>query len=72
MISRIGSYERILQNIKRRQISWFGHMSRHDILTNSMLHGRFEGMRKRGGPTMNWMEDVYEFTSMSIEGIPYT
>ena len=39
MISRIGSYERILQNVKRRQISWFGHMSRHDISTNTILQG---------------------------------
>ena len=39
MISRIGSYERVLQYIKRRQISWFGHMYRHDILTNTILQG---------------------------------
>ena len=52
-----------------RQISWFGHiwtyMSRYDILTNTILQGRVEGIRKRGRPTMNWMDDVYELTSMS-------
>ena len=35
MISKIVSYERVLQ-VKRRQISWFGHMIRHDILTNTI------------------------------------
>ena len=65
MISRIGSYERVLQKVKRRQIRWFGHMSRHDILTNTILQDRFEGIRKRGGPTRNWMDDVYEWTGMS-------
>ena len=39
-------------------------MSRHDILTNTILQGRVEGIRKRGRPTMNWMDDVYELTSM--------
>ena len=28
MISRIGTYERVLQKVKRRKISWFGHESR--------------------------------------------
>ena len=58
MISKIGSYERVLQNFKRRQISWFGHMSRHDILKNTILQGRFEGIRKRGRPAINWMDDA--------------
>ena len=65
MISIIGSYERILQKVKRRQISWFCHMSRHDILTNTILQGRVEGIRKIGRPTRNWMDDIYEWTGMS-------
>ena len=39
-------------------------MSRYDILTN-IIQGRVEGIRKRGRPTMNWMDDVYELTIMS-------
>ena len=69
MISRIGSYEYVLQNVKRRQISWFGHiwtyMSRYDILPNTILQGHVEGIRKRGNLTINWMYDVYEWTGMS-------
>ena len=40
-------------------------MSRYDILTNTILQCRVEGISKRGRPTMNWMDDVYELTSMS-------
>ena len=37
-------------------------MSRHDILTNTILQGRIEGISNIGRPTRNWMEDVYEWT----------
>ena len=43
MISRIGSYYRVLQKVKRRKISLFGHVSRHDTLENTILQGRVEG-----------------------------
>ena len=48
MISRNSSYERVLQKVKRIQMSWFGHVSRHDILANTILQGRVESSRKRG------------------------
>ena len=57
IISRIGSYERILQKVKRRKISWFGHMSRHDTLENTILQGRVEGTRKKGRPKRNSIYD---------------
>ena len=65
MISSIVSYERVLQKVERRQISWVGHMIRHDILTNTVLQGRVEGIRKRGRPKRNWMDYVYEMTGIS-------
>ena len=36
MISRIGLYERVLQKVKRRQISWLGHVSIYDTLENTI------------------------------------
>ena len=53
MIFRIGSYEHVLQKVKKRQMAWFGHMSRHDTLTNTILQGRVEGIRKRGRTKRN-------------------
>ena len=63
MIYKTGLYTlRVVKKVKR---SWFGHMSRHDILTNTILQGRVKGIRKIGHPIMNWMDDVYEWTGMS-------
>ena len=40
-------------------------MIRHVILTNTVLQGRVEGIRKRSRPKRNWMDYVYEKTGMS-------
>ena len=69
MISRIGSYERILQKVKRRQMSLFGHVSRHDIMANTGLQRRVEGIKERGHPKKNWMDDVYKWTGMSTRSL---
>ena len=64
MISRIGSYKRVILKVKRRKISWFGHVSTHETLPNTIIQGRVEGTRKIGRPKRTWMDDVYEWTGM--------
>ena len=44
-------------------------LSRHDILTNTILQGGVEDIRKIGRPKMNWMDDVYEWTGMSTRSL---
>ena len=55
MISRIGSYQRILQKVKRIKMSCFGHVSRHDTLANTILKGSVDGKRDIGRPKRNLM-----------------
>ena len=47
MIYRIGSYELVLQKVKRRNMSWF----RHDILANTDISNIKEIAQKRIGWT---------------------
>ena len=44
---------------------FFGHVSRHGTLENTILQNRVEDIRKRGRPKRNWMDDVYEWTGIS-------
>ena len=53
---------------------WFGHLSRHETLANTILQGRVEGTRIIGRPKRSWIYpciypsyiyDVYEWTGMS-------
>ena len=51
MISYIGEHEHILTIVKRRQLTWFGHVTRwKGSLENTMLQGGTDGSRKRGRP----------------------
>ena len=50
----------------RRKITRFGHITRHNSLTSTILHGYVEGKRKRGIPKRNWMNDIFEFSNISL------
>ena len=45
-----GPQEHLLSTVKRRKLSWFGHVCRHDTLPNIILQGTVDGRRRRGRP----------------------
>ena len=65
MISLIGTYEPILQSIRRRKLKWHGHTIRHDNLSKTILHGMVEGDRKCGRPKRKWIDDIKEWSKMT-------
>ena len=48
----------LLNNIKARKLSYFGHLKRHDSLEKHILEARLEGKRRKGRPTRRWTEDI--------------
>ena len=40
----------LLSTIKRRKLSWFGHVCRHDMLPKIILQGTVDGSHRRGRP----------------------
>ena len=65
----IGTFEPLLQTIRRRKLKWFGHTSRHNSITKSILQGMVEASRKRGRPKRKYIDDVKEWTKMEIDDI---
>lgn len=59
-----GPQEPLLNIVKRRKLAWFGHVTRHDTLTKTVLQGTLEGGRKRGRQTKCWMDNIKEWTRM--------
>ena len=55
----------LLNNIKARSLSYFGHLKRHDSLEKHILEARLEGKRRKGRPTRRWTEDIKEWLLMS-------
>ena len=47
----------------------FGHTSRHNSITKTILQGVVEGSRKRGRPKRKYIDDVKEWTKMEIDNI---
>ena len=56
----IGTVEPLLQTIRRRKLTWFGHTSRHNSITKTILQGIVEVSRKRGRPKRKYIDDVKE------------
>ena len=59
-----GPYEKLLQIVKRRKLTWFGHISRHDSMAKEILQGTLEGGRRRGRQNKTWMDNIKEWTRL--------
>ena len=65
MISLIGTYEPIVQSIRRRKLKWYGHTIRHDNLSKTILQGMVEGNRKCSRPKRKWIDDIKEWSKLN-------
>ena len=59
-----GPQDPLLAIIKRRKLTWFGHVSRHNSLPKTILQGTLEGGRKRGRQQKSWLDNIKEWTRM--------
>jgi len=61
----------LINNIRQRQKNWLGHVLRGDSLLRTILEGRMEGTRRRGGQSttmLDWMksnDEKYEHITHS-------
>ena len=62
VLERIGISDlRLLKEIKKRKLNYFGHIKRHDSLERLTMEGRMEGSRGRGRPRRRWTQDITEW-----------
>ena len=62
----VGQQEPLLATAKRRKLSWFGHVTRHDSLSKTILRGILEGGRRRSRQRKCWMDNRKEWTSLPM------
>ena len=55
--------------IKRCQLKWYGHISKHDSLSKAIMQVMVEGSRKRGRQRSKWFHDISEWTKMDVNQI---
>ena len=61
-----GEQEPLLATIKRRKLAWFGHISRHNTLSKTILQGTVEGKRRRGRQRKIWHDNIKEWTGSNL------
>ena len=56
----------MLSIVKKRKLCWFGNVSRSNIFAKNIQQRRIEGARPRGCPKMEWIDNIYKWTSKDL------
>ena len=62
----MGPQEPLLATVRRRKLAWFGHLTRHNTLSKTILQGTVEGGRRRGRQRKSWVENIKEWTDLTM------
>ena len=54
----VGHEDPLLSTIKRRKLSWLGHVCRHGTLPKITLQGIVDGSRRRRRPRKSWKDNI--------------
>ena len=52
--------------VKRKKLTWFGHIKRSDLPVRAVCEGMVSGKRRRGRPIGRCRNDIYEWTGRAI------
>ena len=66
ILEEIQPEQRLLEVVMKRKLKYFEHIIRADYLPAFICQGYVGGKRARGRPRRRWMDDVMEWTGMSI------
>ena len=52
--------------VKRKKLTWFGHVKRSDLPLRAVYEGMVSGKKHRGRQIRRWRNDIYEWTGRTI------
>ena len=62
----IGSHKDLLTMVKRRELQWYGHVSRSSGLAKTILQGTVKGGRRQGRHGKRWEGNIREWTGLEF------
>jgi len=68
VLERLQLKREILQTIKRRKMTYFGHVARHPSLLKTVLQCDVDGKRCRGRPRRKWTDNLKEWSGLDMKG----
>ena len=66
MQQAIGPHEDLLTIVKKRELQWYGHVSRSSGLAKTILQGTMKGGRKQGRQRKRWKDNIREWTGLEF------
>ena len=69
VLRRMGNNAEVVDIIKSRKLRYYGHIRRHDSVQRDLLEGSVEGKRSRGRPITTWMDNIKEWTNISMREV---
>jgi len=73
ILEEIGCVRTFLSSIKKRKLTYAGHVARATTsLEKTIMQGRVPGKRGRGRPRRSWMDDITDWTSLSLADVERT
>lgn len=68
ILQETGYTRELVSNIKKKKLRYVGHVARkNDSLEKLIIEGMVEGKRRRGRPRKTWIDDVTQWTGLSIK-----
>ena len=59
-------YGNLLTMVKKRKLRWYGHVTRSEGLTKTILQGTVHGKRRQGRQKKSWADNILEWTGKSF------
>ena len=61
-----GTSRSLLDTVRIRKLSFFGHIMRHDSIQRDLIEGMVEGKRGRGRPRLQWSDNSTQWTGLTF------
>ena len=62
----IGVHDDLLTMVKKRNLRWYGHISRSSSMAKTILQGTMKGARRRGRQKKRWEDNIKEWTGIEF------
>ena len=53
--------------VKRKKLTWFGHLKRSNLPVRAVYKEMVSGKRRRGRRIRRWRKDIYEWTGSRVK-----
>jgi len=62
----IGPFDDLLTIVRKRKLKWYGHVTRANTMSKTILQGTTSGTRRRGRQRKKWTDNIQEWTGMTF------